>query len=125
MADVKFYRCNHCGLIVAVVKDGPCTPVCCGEKMELLEAGSVDAAVEKHVPAVTVEGDEITVRVGEVAHPMLDVHYIEWIAYADGTKIGIKYLQPGDEPVCTFAKGEADGTVYAYCNLHGLWKADL
>ena len=125
MADVKFYRCNHCGLIVAVVKEGACAPVCCGEKMELLEAGSVDAAAEKHVPVATVEGDEITVRVGEVAHPMLDVHYIEWIAYADGTKIGIKYLQPGEEPVRTFAKGEAAGTVYAYCNLHGLWKADL
>ena len=125
MADVKFYRCNHCGLIVAVVKDGPCTPVCCGEKMELLVAGSTDAAAEKHVPVVTVDGEDVTVRVGAVDHPMLDVHYIEWIAFADGTKIGIKYLKPGDEPVATFVKTAETATAYAYCNLHGLWKADL
>ncbi len=125
MADVKFYRCNHCGLMVAVVKEGTCTPMCCGEKMELLEAGSTDAAVEKHVPEVKVEGDDVFVRVGSVEHPMLDAHYIEWIAYADGTKIGIKYLNPGDAPEATFLKTAEHATVYAYCNLHGLWKAEI
>jgi len=108
MAEVKFYRCNHCGNIVVVVKDAGVTPMCCGEKMELLVAGATDAAVEKHVPVVTVEGEDVTARVGAVDHPMLDVHYIEWIAFADGT----------------FTKTAETGTVYAYCNLHGLWKAD-
>ena len=124
MAEVKFYRCNHCGNIVVVVKDGGVTPMCCGEKMELLVAGATDAAVEKHVPVVTVEGEDVIARVGAAAHPMLAVHYIEWIAFADGTKIGIKFLNPGDAPEATFTKTAETGTVYAYCNLHGLWKAD-
>ena len=125
MAEAKFYRCNRCGLMIAVVKDGPCTPVCCGEKMELLDAGSVDAAREKHVPELTVEGDELVVRVGSVEHPMLDVHYIEWIAYVSPKKTVIKYLKPGEKPEATFHIDGDDVTVYAYCNLHGLWKADL
>ena len=73
---------------------------------------------------VTVEGEDVIARVGAVDHPMLDVHYIEWIAFADGTKIGIKFLNPGDAPEATFTKTAETGTVYAYCNLHGLWKAD-
>ena len=90
---------------------------------KLLVAGATDAAVEKHVPVVTVEGEDVTARVGAVDHPMLDVHYIEWIAFADGTKLAFKYLKPGDAPEVFFA-GE-HGTVYAYCNLHGLWKAEF
>ena len=123
MAEVKFYRCNHCGNIVVVVKDAGVTPMCCGEKMELLVAGATDAAVEKHVPVVTVEGEDVIARVGAVDHPMLDVHYIEWIAFADGTKLAFKYLKPGDAPEVFFASEH--GTVYAYCNLHGLWKAEF
>ena len=80
MAEAKFYRCNHCGNIVAVVRDGGVTPSCCGEPMELLVAGSTDAATEKHVPVVAQDGNHIVVSVGEVAHPMLEEHYIEWIA---------------------------------------------
>ncbi len=124
MAEVKFYRCNHCGNIVAMVKDAGVVPHCCGEQMELLVAGAVDAAAEKHVPAVRVEGTDVIARVGSVDHPMLAEHYIEWIAFADGTKIGIKYLNPGDDPEATFTMTASTGTVYAYCNLHGLWKAD-
>lgn len=124
MAEVKFYRCNHCGNIVLVVKDGGVTPHCCGEKMELLAAGATDAAVEKHVPAVTLEGDTVIARVGSVDHPMVPEHYIEWIAFADGTKAAVKYLNPGDAPEATFRKTGEDAVVYAYCNLHGLWKAD-
>lgn len=125
MAEVKFYRCNHCGNIVAVVKDGGVTPSCCGEPMELLEAGSTDAATEKHVPAVTREDGKLVVRVGEVAHPMLEEHYIEWVALAAEGRTCIKYLKPGDEPKVTFGACCADGAiVYAYCNLHGLWKAE-
>lgn len=126
MADVKFYRCKHCGNLVTVLHDGGPVPICCGEPMELLVAGSTDAATEKHVPALTVEGDKLLVKVGEVAHPMTEEHYIEWIAVAAEGKTIIKYLKPGEEPTKTFCKKFADhGTVYAYCNLHGLWKAEF
>ena len=125
MAEVKFHRCNHCGNIVVVVKDAGVTPMCCGEKMELLVAGATDAAVEKHVPVVTVEGEDVIARVGAVDHPMLDVHYIEWIALQ--TKFGNqrKALKPGDDPCACFAMCEGDEVeaAYAYCNLHSLWKS--
>ena len=101
MAEVKFYRCNHCGNIVAVVRDGGVTPSCCGEPMELLVAGSTDAAAEKHVPVVARDGNHIVVSVGAVAHPMTEEHYMFGACCSEG------------------------GTVYAYCNLHGLWKADV
>lgn len=126
MAEAKFYRCNHCGNVVAVVKDGGVTPSCCGEPMELLVAGSTDAATEKHVPVVAKDGSHIVVSVGEVAHPMLPEHYIEWIALVTDVKLCLKHLAPGDEPVAKFgACCSAGGTVYAYCNLHGLWKAEV
>ena len=124
MAEVKFYRCAHCGNIVAVVVDGKVTPVCCGEKMELLEAGVTDGAAEKHVPAVTRADGRIDVAVGEVAHPMLDEHYIAFVAVADDEGVAIKHLTPGSEPRATFADNGGDVTVYEYCNLHGLWKAE-
>lgn len=123
MAEVKFYRCNHCGNIVVVVLDGKVTPSCCGEPMELLVPGTTDGAAEKHVPAVTVEGDEMIVRVGEVEHPMLDAHYIQFIAFANEKKTVVKYFHPGEEPKALFH--ETHGTVYEYCNLHGLWKAEV
>ena len=125
MAEVKFYRCNHCGNIVAVVKDGGVTPSCCGEPMELLVAGSTDAAAEKHVPVVARDGNHIVVSVGEVAHPMTEEHYIEWIALEADGRLEIHYLKPGQTPATFFAGGVKTGTVYAYCNLHGLWSASF
>lgn len=124
--EIKFYRCNHCGNIVMMVEDAGVNPVCCGAKMELLEAGSVDAAAEKHVPVVTREheGHVLKVEVGEVAHPMLDEHYIQWIALASERGVELHYLKPGEPPVTQFA-GVEHGTVYEYCNLHGLWKAEF
>ena len=126
MAEATFYRCNRCGLLVAVVKKGHCIPQCCGQEMEELKAGSVDAAVEKHVPAVERKNGHIFVTVGEVEHPMLEEHYIEWIAVASADKVSIAYLKPGDEPKAKFGgvKDDEPVTVYAYCNLHGLWKAE-
>ena len=123
MSEVKFYRCNHCGNIVAVVEDGGVTPSCCGEKMELLDPNTTDAAQEKHVPVVEESGDVVEVSVGSVAHPMTEEHYIQFIAYADDGEVVIKHLNPGDAPKASFRKGAELGTVYAYCNLHGLWKA--
>ena len=126
MAEVTFYRCNKCGNLVMVVNKGTCVPTCCGEPMEELKPGSVDAATEKHVPVIDRDGGKVSVKVGSVAHPMLPEHYIQWIALAtDGTTV-VKYLKPGDAPEATFdAEGAEHGTVYEYCNLHGLWKAEF
>lgn len=125
-AEVRFYRCAKCGKTVVGIEDTGCVPECCGQEMELLEAGSTDAAQEKHVPVATQDGDTINVKVGEVAHPMLENHYIEWIALVGDGRLEIHKLHPGDEPQTSFAAaGIANAAVYAYCNLHGLWKADL
>ena len=125
MAEVKFYRCKHCGNVLAAVNDGGVVPICCGEPMEPLQAGSVDAAQEKHVPAVTREGDVLTARVGEVEHPMLPEHHIQWIAVACDRRLQVAHLAPGEKPEAAFhVPADAHVTVYEYCNLHGLWKAD-
>lgn len=124
MSKADFYRCEICGNIVYKVKNGGGTLVCCGQEMTKLEANSTDAAQEKHVPVVAKESGKIKVSVGSVLHPMLPEHYIEWIALASEDKVEIKYLQPGMQPVAEFENVE-NGTAYAYCNLHGLWKADF
>ena len=127
MSEVKFYRCRHCGNLVAVVEDAGPVPVCCGEPMELLVAGAKDAAAEKHVPDVTREGNVLRVRVGSVEHPMLPEHYIQWIALHTEQGNQRKELKPGQEPKVTFAVAPGDKPLaaYEYCNLHGLWKADI
>ena len=122
---MKVYRCAHCGNIVFHLHDAGVPVFCCGQKMELLVPGSVDAAAEKHVPAVTVEGSRVLVQVGSVEHPMIAEHYIEWIALQTKHGSQIHYLAPGEAPSAAFAlaPGDAVEAVYAYCNLHGLWKA--
>ncbi len=126
MAEVKFYRCKHCGNLVAVVEEGKCVPQCCGEPMELLVAGSTDAATEKHVPVLESDGKTLVAKVGSVEHPMTEPHYIQWIAMATDKKLVIKHLTPADKPEAKFhIAGETGVTVYEYCNLHGLWKAEL
>lgn len=126
MAEVTFYRCEKCGNLVAVVQKGTCVPQCCGQPMTKLEAGSTDAATEKHVPAVTRANGVVSVQVGDVAHPMLDAHYIQWILLETKEGRQRKALQPGDKPVAVFALTEGDEVVaaYEYCNLHGLWKSE-
>ena len=123
--EMKFYRCPVCGQIVAIVKKTGVPLVCCGKPMEEIIPGTTDAAVEKHVPVYEVKDNTVVVTVGEVEHPMLDVHYIEWVSLQ--TKFGNqrKALKPGDAPKVCFALCEGDEVqaVYAYCNLHGLWKA--
>lgn len=123
---VKYLTCNHCGNIVSVVKDAGVPLFCCGEKMEELLAGVTDAAVEKHVPEIKVEGKKVIVDVGSVTHPMLDEHYIEWVSLETKEGIQRKVLSSGMEPKVEFLLSESDEpvAVYAYCNLHGLWKAD-
>lgn len=122
---MKFYKCAHCGKIIAVVKETGVPVVCCGEKMQEIIPGSVDAAVEKHVPVCSVEGNVLTVKVGSTLHPMLAEHLIEWVAVKTNFGNQRKTLAAGDVPEVKFAllDGEKVEEVYAYCNLHGLWKA--
>jgi len=124
MKNVKFYICPHCGNIVEMVHDAGVNPVCCGQKMKELIPGSVDASAEKHVPAVKVADGIVEVNVGSVDHPMVDVHWIEWVELVSDKGIQRKYLNPGEAPNVKFILGgEKPLAVYAYCNLHGLWKA--
>jgi superoxide reductase len=124
MSNVEFYRCELCGNMVALIKKGGGELVCCGQPMTKLSANSTDAAQEKHVPDVAESEDKIKVTVGSTIHPMTEEHYIEWIALAADDKVEIKYLKPGDKPVVEFDEVKS-GCVYAYCNLHGLWKTEL
>ena len=124
MAEVEFYRCEHCGNMVALIKNGGGTLVCCGDPMTKLTAYSTDAATEKHVPVAIRQEDKIHVAVGSTLHPMLPEHHIEWIALVTGDRVDLKYLEPGQEPKAEFDDVDI-GAIYAYCNLHGLWKAEL
>ena len=120
---MEFYKCSHCGNIIAYAENKGVPVMCCGQKMEKIVPNSVDASGEKHVPVVKVEGNTVTVTVGSVEHPMLDEHYIGWVALETEQGNQRKTLKPGQKPEVTFALVEGDKVVaaYEYCNLHGLW----
>lgn len=122
----KFFICKHCGNLVTFIKESGAPLTCCGELMTEIEPNTVDAAVEKHVPVVTVDGNTVTVEVGNVEHPMIPEHFIQWIYIQTENGFQIKYLEPGDKPKATFTLND-DKVVaaYEYCNLHGLWKKDV
>lgn len=124
---MTFYKCEHCGNIIAHINDSGVRCVCCNEEMKELVPNTTDAAGEKHVPVISVDGNTVTVTVGAVEHPMLDAHSIQWIILE--TKFGRqrKELAPGEKPVAVFALAEGDSVTaaYEYCNLHGLWKAEI
>ncbi len=124
MKDVRFFHCNACGNVVALLVEGGGELVCCGQPMEELKAGTTDAAVEKHVPYITKADGKIEVQVGEVEHPMLEEHYICFIAAVYGNKIKIERLAAGDAPKAVFCDPGCPVTIYEFCNLHGLWKAE-
>lgn len=124
MSKVAIYRCETCGNIVAKIKNGGGTLSCCGKPMIKLEANTVEASTEKHIPVVTKEDGKIKVTVGSVLHPSLPEHYIEWIALVTEDQIQLTYLNPGMDPVADFDEVES-GSVYEYCNIHGLWKTDF
>lgn len=121
----KFLICEHCGNIVAAVKESGVPVVCCGEKMKVIVPGSVEASREKHIPEFVVEGNKVIVTVGSVEHPMVPEHYIEWVSIQTKQGNQRKQLTPGSEPKVCFSLCEGDSVeaVYAYCNLHGLWVA--
>ena len=123
---MKFFRCDHCGNFVGVINDAGVPMMCCGQKMTEVVAGTTDAAVEKHVSVVTVDGNIVKAVVGSVEHPMIEEHYIEWIALETEKGVQRKTLKAGDAPAAEFALTADDKVVaaYAYCNLHGLWKSE-
>ena len=126
MMNTKFYICSHCGNIVEMVHDAGVKPFCCGQKMNELIPNTVDASGEKHIPAVKVGEGVVEVNVGSVDHPMVDVHWIEWVQLVTNKGSYRKWLNPGEAPNVRFLlQGEKPLAVYAYCNLHGLWKTEL
>ena len=119
---MEVYKCEICGNMVEMVHEGGGTLVCCGQNMTLITENTTDAAKEKHVPVVEKTADGYKVKVGSVAHPMEDKHYIEWIELIAGDVSQRVFLKPGDAPEASFCTDAAAVTARAYCNLHGLWK---
>ena len=126
MKNVRFYVCPHCGNVVEMVHDVGVKPFCCGQVMDELVPNSVEASGEKHVPVVSVSSNVVEVNVGSVNHPMEEVHWIEWVQLVTDKGSYRKWLEPGEAPHVEFLLGEEKPLeVYAYCNLHGLWKKEL
>lgn len=122
---LQVYKCEICGNIVEVIHTGAGRLVCCNKPMVHLEEGSVDAALEKHVPVLEKTATGFKVTVGSVLHPMAEDHYIEWIELiADGVAYR-KFLKPGEQPVAEFCLDAAQVTAREFCNLHGVWKQEL
>ena len=117
----KFYQCSICGNIVELVAGNMSRVRCCGKEMNEIAANTKDAALEKHVPVYEKDGDEIVVKVGEVEHPMTSEHYIKWIALIKDDMIIKVSLKPESKPEVRFPY-ISGSEIYAYCNLHGLWK---
>jgi superoxide reductase len=118
----QVYKCELCGNIVEVLHTGAGKLVCCGEPMKLVTANTVDATQEKHVPVIEPQGDQVVVKVGSVAHPMEEKHFIEWIELIADGQLYRQFLAPGDAPEATFPARGQSMTAREYCSLHGLWK---
>ena len=124
MRELVFRKCKKCGAFVKVLEDCTCPGCgiqCCGEQMEVLIPNSVDAAAEKHVPTYEIKDGRIFVKVN---HVMDEDHYIEWIAIVRDNREKTVYFKPGEEAVA-HCKYEPGTILYAYCNKHGLWKAEV
>ena len=121
----EIYVCKTCGNIVEVVHGGAGELACCGKPMEKQVAGTSDGAAEKHVPVIEKIEGGYKVKVGSVAHPMVEAHYIEFIELICEKcgKVQRKYLTPGQTPEAEFKSNSDQVTAREYCNLHGLWEA--
>ncbi len=119
----EIYKCAVCGNIVEVVHASGGTLVCCGQPMNKVEENTVEASHEKHIPVITKVDGGYEVKVGSVAHPMEEKHYIEWIELSAGDQKFRKYLKPGEAPEAFFATDATTVSAREYCNIHGLWKA--
>jgi len=126
MNENRFYICEHCGNLIGMINDAGVPMMCCGQKMSELKPGTVEASAEKHIPVVTIEENIVKIEIGSVAHPMIEEHSILWVYLQTDRGGQRKCLEVGKEPVVTFAlTDEKPVAAYAYCNLHGLWKADI
>ena len=124
--EVKFYICKHCGNIVGLIHDSGVPLVCCGEKMSELVPNTTEGATEKHLPVVEMDGNIVKVSVGRVEHPSTEEHYIAWVYLETAHGGQRKAIKPGDKPEVSFALQDDELiAVYAYCNLHGLWKTEI
>ena len=120
---LQVYKCDICGNIIEVLHGGAGELVCCGQPMKLVKENTVDAAKEKHVPVVEKTADGFKVKVGSVAHPMEEKHYIEWVEIIVDGKAYRQFLKPGQAPEAQFCIKGDKVSAREYCNLHGLWKA--
>ena len=120
---LEVYKCEVCGNIVEVLHGGDGELVCCGQPMVRLVENTVDAAKEKHVPVVEKVEGGVKVKVGDVAHPMEEKHWIEWVEIIADGKAYRQFLNPGEAPEATFNVEADQISAREYCNLHGLWKA--
>jgi superoxide reductase len=121
---LQVYKCEVCGNIVEVLHAGAGELVCCGQPMKLFVENTTDAAQEKHVPVIEKTASGFKVKVGSVAHPMEEKHYIEWIQLIADGRAYRKFLNPGDTPEAEFEVSAAKVAAREYCNLHGLWKGE-
>ena len=124
---MKLYKCEICGNIVEKVVDHGVPIMCCGKPMQEILANTTEAATEKHIPVGTVNDGVLNVVVGDVEHPMSKEHLIESIIVVMGNQVLRSDLKDTDEPRASFALNGYKGLVeiYAYCNLHGLWKSEI
>ncbi len=120
---LEVYKCSICGNIVEIMHGGAGALVCCSQNMDLMSENTVDAAVEKHVPVIEMGNGTITVKVGSVAHPMEEAHYIEWVELVADGKVYRQFLNPGEAPEATFDLTATSVTAREFCNLHGHWAA--
>ncbi len=120
---LEIYKCDLCGNIVEVVHGGKGELVCCGQPMKRFIENTVDAAKEKHVPVIEKTTDGFKVKVGSVAHPMEEKHWIEWIELIVDGKVYRQHLKPGQAPEAVFCIQADRVSAREYCNLHGLWRA--
>lgn len=121
---IRFYICKHCGNIITKVEDSTVDVVCCGEEMQEIFANTVDASQEKHIPVVEI-GEVTTVKIGSVEHPMTEEHHISWVVVATDKGFELTYLKASEKPEVVVTTTNKLIAVYAYCNLHGLWKTEL
>lgn len=118
----QIYKCEKCGNIIAILRGNGAHPVCCGQKMQLLEEKTADSSTEKHVPVIEKTSSGYKVTVGSTLHPMAADHYIEWIELSTGNKSYRQFLKPGDQPVAEFSLVANEVAAREHCNKHGLWK---
>ncbi len=124
MKNLKFYVCKHCGKLIKELNSSDVKNICCGEEMKELIANSVDASLEKHAPVVEIVEDELLIKVGSTLHPMTKEHYIQWIIVNNDVSCYEVELSPEQDPVVRIPLLR-NATVFAYCNLHGLWKTEI